>query len=299
VIDVRPEVARAIIEREPVVALESALIAHGLPWPANLETARAAEAAVRAEGAVPATIAVLQGRPTIGLSDAELEELARQDGVIKASGRDLAAAMVHRITAATTVAATMVLAHQARIQFLATGGIGGVHRGAEHTGDVSADLLELSRTPLAVVCAGAKSILDLNRTLEALETLSVPVVGYRVDEFPAFYTRMSGKPVSARVDSSDAARALLQAHWSLQNSSVLFVQPVEEGLELIASEIEDALAEGEHRADALGIRGSALTPYLLRHLAEATSGRSTRANQALVVANARLAAEIAASYCRP
>jgi pseudouridine-5'-phosphate glycosidase len=298
VIDVRPDVARAILDREPVVALESALIAHGLPWPANLETARAAEANVRAEGAVPATIAVLQGRPTIGLSDAEIEDLARQEGVIKASGRDLASTIVHRSTAATTVAATMVLAHQARIHFLATGGIGGVHRGAEHTGDISADLLELSRTPLAVVCAGAKSILDLSRTLEALETLSVPVVGYRVDEFPGFYARTSGKPVSARVDSPDEARTLLQAHWTLQNNSILFVQPVEDALQLTAAEIEAALAEGEQRASSLGIRGPVLTPHLLRHLAEATSGRSIRANQALVVANARLAAQIAGSYCR-
>jgi pseudouridine-5'-phosphate glycosidase len=293
VIDIRPDVARAIIDREPVVALESALISHGLPWPANLETARATESAVRSEGALPATIAVLEGRPTIGLSDAEIERLARQEGVLKASGRDLAAAVVHRRTAATTVAATMVLAHQARIQFFATGGIGGVHRGAEQTGDVSADLLELARTPLAVVCAGAKSILDISRTLEALETLSVPVVGYRTDEFPAFHARASGKPVSARVDSPGEARALLQAHWSVQKSSVLFVQPVEEALELTASEIEDALAEGVRRATSLGIRGPALTPYLLRHLAEATSGRSTRANEALVVANARLAAQIA------
>jgi pseudouridylate synthase len=293
VIDIRPDVARAIIDREPVVALESALIAHGLPWPANLETARAAVAAVRSEGAVPATIAVWEGRPTVGLSDAEIERLARQEGVIKASGRDLAAAVVHRSTAATTVAATLVLAHHARIQFLATGGIGGVHRGAEQTGDVSADLLELARTPLAVVCAGAKSILDIGRTLEALETLSVPVVGYRTAEFPAFYARASGKPVSARVDSPGQARELLQTHWSLQRSSVLFVQPVAEALELTASEIEDALADGERRATSLGIRGPALTPYLLRHLAEATSGRSTRANEALVVANARLAAQIA------
>jgi pseudouridylate synthase len=293
VIDIRPEIARAIIGREPVVALESTLIAHGLPWPVNLETARAAEAAVRSEGAVPATIAVLEGRPTIGLCDAEIERLARQEDVIKASGRDLAPAVVHRRTAATTVAATLVLAHQARIQFFATGGIGGAHRGAPQTGDVSADLLELARTPLAVVCAGAKSILDIGRTVEALESLSVPVVGYGTDEFPAFYSRASGKPVSARVDSPGEARALLEAHWSMQKSSVLFVQPVEEALELTAAEIEDALGEVEQRATSLGIQGPALTPYLLRQLAEATSGRSTRANQALIVANARLAAQIA------
>src|SRR5262249_4991764 len=182
--DLRPEAAAALRAGRPVVALESTLIAHGLPWPVNLETARAAEAAVREEGAVPATIAVWQGRPTVGLTDAELEELARADDVLKASRRDLATAVAQRRTAATTVAATMFLAHSAGIRLFATGGIGGAHRDAAHPWDVSADLVELARTPVAVVCAGAKSILDIPRTLEILETQGVPVVGYGTDEFP-------------------------------------------------------------------------------------------------------------------
>jgi pseudouridine-5'-phosphate glycosidase len=292
-IDIRPEVARAILDRAPIVALETTLIAHGLPWPVNLETARAAEAAVRAEGAVPATIAVWEGRPTIGLSDGQIERLAQEKGVIKASRRDLAPAIARRATAATTVAATMFLAHQARIRFLATGGIGGVHRRVEQTGDISADLVELSRTPVAVVCAGAKSILDLPRTLETLETLSVPVIGYRTNEFPAFYAHSSGEPVSGRVDSVEEARALLLAHWGLHGAGILIVQPVQQKLALTPAEIEAALTEGEESASATGIRGPALTPYLLKHLADATSGRSTKANQALVIANTRLAAQIA------
>ncbi len=201
-LDVRAEVAAALRAGRPVVALESTLIAHGLPWPMNLETARAAEAAVRAAEAVPATIAVWRGRPTIGLTDAELEELARAQNVRKASRRDLAAAVAQGATAATTVAATMALAHRAGIRVFATGGIGGVHRGVAppHVADVSADLIELSRTPVAVVCAGAKSILDLPVTLEVLETYAVPVVGYGTDDFPAFYALSSGLPVSSRVD---------------------------------------------------------------------------------------------------
>src|SRR5205085_1295192 len=200
-LDSHPEVAAALREGRPVVALESTLIAHGLPWPLNLETAREAEAAVRAEGAVPATIAVWQGRPTVGLDAGRLEELARRRDVLKASRRDLAAAVAQGRTAATTVSATMFLAHRAGVRVFATGGIGGAHRG--DAWDVSADLTELGRTPVAVVCAGAKSILDLPRTLEILETEAVPVVGYGTDQFPAFYVHSSGEPVSARVESPD------------------------------------------------------------------------------------------------
>src|SRR5689334_18902286 len=225
-LDVRPEVATALREGRPVVALESTLIAHGLPRPRNLDTARQAESVVRQEGVVPATIAVLRGIPTIGLSDAELCELADADGVLKASSRDLGMVVAQKRTAATTVAATMLLAHRAGIRVFATGGIGGVHRGAEQTGDVSADLTELARTPVAVVCAGAKSILDLPRTLAMLETLAVPVVGYGTDEFPAFYVRSSGLPLSARVDSPGEAAALLSAHWALGGAGVVLTQPL-------------------------------------------------------------------------
>src|SRR5262245_36369430 len=225
-LDIRPEVADVVKAGRPVVALESTLIAHGLPWPLSVETARAVEAAVRAEGAVPATIAVWQGRPTVGINDAEIEELARRKDVLKASRRDLATAVAQGRTAATTVAATMFLAHPAGIRLFATGGIGGVHRGAEQTWDVSADLMELSHTPVAVVCAGAKGILDIPRTLEALEALGVPVIGYGTDEFPEFYLRSSGEPVSARADTPEEVARLLAAHWRIGGAGVVVAQPV-------------------------------------------------------------------------
>ncbi len=222
---VRPEVAQALAERRPVVALESTLIAHGLPWPLNLETALAAEAAVRAEGATPATIAVLKGIPTVGLSQTELRDLAQAKDVLKASRRDLPAAITHKKTAATTVAATMTLAHLAGIRLFATGGIGGAHRDT-HPWDISADLIELARTPVTVVCAGAKSILDIPRTLEILETQGVPVVGYRTSEFPAFYVHSSGEPIDSRVENAREAAELLQAHWDLGGGGVVLAQPV-------------------------------------------------------------------------
>jgi pseudouridine-5'-phosphate glycosidase len=295
-LDIRPEVAAAARDGRPVIALESTLIAHGLPWPLNLETARAAEAAVRAEGAVPATVAVWQGRPTVGLAEPEIEALARCRDVLKASRRDLATAVAHGLTAATTVAATMYLAHRAGLRFFATGGIGGVHRGAETSGDVSADLWELARLPAVVLCSGAKSVLDIPRTLEALETLVVPVVGYGTDEFPAFYQRSSGRPVSARVDTPAQAAAFVSAHWDLDGSGVVVAQPVAEGLALAREEMEQVAAEAEADAAARGIRGPALTPFLLANLAERTGGRTLKANQALVVANARLAARVALAF---
>jgi pseudouridine-5'-phosphate glycosidase len=294
-LDVRPEVADALRSGRPVVALESTLIAQGLPWPVNLDTAREAEAAVRASGAVPATIAVLRGRPTVGLTDAEVEELARSRGVMKASRRDLAVAVARGETAATTVAATMFLAHRAGVRLFATGGIGGAHRGSAHEWDVSADLVELGRTPVAVICAGAKSILDLPRTLELLETEGVPVVGYGTDDFPAFYLRSSGEPVSARVDSPAEAAALLRAHWQLDGAGVVLAQPVAADVALDPEEWDCALREAEAEAAAAGVRGKALTPFLLGRLAELTDGKSLRANRTLVVANARLAAEVAAA----
>jgi pseudouridine-5'-phosphate glycosidase len=292
-LDVRPEVAAALRDGQAVVALESTLIAHGLPRPLNLDTARQAEAAVRQHGAVPATIAVLRGVPTVGLRDAELQELAHADNVLKASSRDLAAAVARKRTAATTVAATMLLAHRAGVRVFATGGIGGVHRGAAETWDVSADLGELARTPVAVVCAGAKGILDLPRTLEVLETLSVPVVGFGTDEFPAFYVRSSGLPLRARVDSPDEAAALLAARWALGGAGVVLAHPLDAAAALGGEEFEAALVEAERAAAARQVRGPALTPFLLARLAELTGGRTLRANQALVVANARLAAQVA------
>jgi pseudouridine-5'-phosphate glycosidase len=290
-LDVRLKVAEAVRMCSPIVALESTVIAHGLPWPVNLETARAAEAAVRAEGAVPATIAVWRGRPTIGLSDAELEELARSKEILKASRRELAVAVAQRRTAATTVAATMILAHKAGIRVLATGGIGGVHRG--DSWDVSADLHELARTPVAVVCAGAKTILDSPRTLEMLESLSVPVVGYGTDEFPSFFLRSSGERVTALVDTPEKAAALLSAHWLLDGAGVVLAQPLPADVAIDPSELQAALTAAEEQARQSGVRGKEVTPFLLARLAELTGGRTLQANKALVIANTRLAARIA------
>jgi pseudouridine-5'-phosphate glycosidase len=294
-LEIHPEVAAALAAQRPVVALESTLIAHGLPWPANMETAAAAEASVRAEGAVPATVAVWQGKPVIGLDAPQMEHLARHPDVRKASSRDLAAACVQRAFAATTVAATMLLAHRAGLRVFATGGIGGVHPGSGARLDISADLHELARTPVAVVCAGAKGILDLAATLEMLETMSVPVVGYETDEFPAFLLSSSGLPVSARVNAPAEAAALLEAHWRLGGAGVVLAQPLPKEAALEPEDFHKALVRAESQARAEGVRGPALTPFLLARLADLTDGRTLRANQALIVANARLAARVASA----
>jgi pseudouridylate synthase len=295
VLEIRPEVADAIRHGCPVVALESTLIAHGLPWPWNLETAHRAEAAVRAEHAVPATIAVLDGRPTVGLTNDELRRLAQARDVIKASRRDLAFAIAQRRTASTTVAGTMLLAHMAGIRVFATGGIGGAHRGP-HDWDISADLSELARTPVAVVCAGAKSILDIPRTLEILETQSVPVIGYRTDQFPAFFIPSSGEPTMNRVDTPADAAELLRVHWALGGNGIILAQPIEEHVALAPDAFLNALSAAEREAVGEGIRGKELTPFLLGRLADMTDGQTLRANHALVIANARLAAQIARAY---
>jgi len=302
-LDIRPEPAEALRGQRPVVALESTLIAHGLPWPTNLETARAAEAAVRAEGAVPATVAVWKGRPTIGLTEAELEYLAlpaaKRSEVRKAGRRDLAAAIADGATAATTVSGTMFLACKVGIRVFATGGIGGVHPAADgNPFDISADLTELARTPVAVVCAGAKSILDLASTLEVLETCSVPVVGFGTSEFPAFYLHGSGLAVSSRVDSPEQAARLLRAHWALDGAGVVIAQPLPVAEALDPQEFAHALADAERQAAEARVRGPERTPFLLARLAELTGGRTLRANQTLIVANARLAARIAVAFSR-
>ena len=294
-LQVCPEVADAIAAGQPVVALESTLITHGLPWPLNLETACAAEVAVRAEKAIPATIAILDGVPTIGLTEDQLQELARHEKVLKASRRDLASAIVLKKTASTTVAATMTLAHRAGIRLFATGGIGGAHRDS-HPWDISADLIELARTPVTVVCAGAKSILDIPRTLEILETQGVPVIGFGTDEFPAFYVHSSGEPITARVDTAAEAAALIHAHWSLGGGGIVLAQPVEKHTALDPNEFLHALSEAEQQALGGGVRGKELTPFLLSRLADITAGQTLRANQTLVIANARLAAQVARAF---
>ena len=289
---VSDEVLAALAANRAVVALESTLIAHGLPWPANIETARESEAAVRAAGAVPATIAIPHGAPTVGLSDSQLEELARADNVLKASRRDMGAAVAQKRTAATTVSATMALAHAAGVRAFGTGGLGGAHRDAEPF-DISADLTELARTPVLVVCAGAKSILHLPRTLEILETLGVPVWGYRTAAFPAFYVRESALPVSAQLDSPREAAAAFAAHVRMGGKGAVLAQPCPPDVAVPASEFDAWLHEAERAARAAGVTGAKVTPFLLARLAELSGGRTLTANRALIVANARLAAEVA------
>jgi pseudouridine-5'-phosphate glycosidase len=294
VFTVAPEVAAALADGGPVVALESTIITHGMPYPQNLETAREVEDVVRGEGATPATIALVGGRLRVGLEGPELEELARGEGVGKASRRDLPALLVRGGTAGTTVAATMYLAHLAGIELFATGGIGGVHRGAEQTWDVSADLDELGRTRVAVVCAGAKSILDLPRTLEVLETRGVPVVGFGTDEFPAFFSRSSGLGVDTRVDSPEELADLLGAHRALGLSGgVLVANPIPAADALAAEEIDARIDEAVADAEREGVTRKELTPYLLARINELTGGRSLRANIALVRSNAAVAARTA------
>ena len=289
---VLPEIQAALAARRPVVALESTVITHGLPRPANLELARQMETDVRQAGAVPATVAVLEGQVRFGLSDDELVTLATAARTEKINRRDLGPALAGGKTGGTTVSATMFIAHAAGARLFATGGIGGVHRGT--SGDVSADLPELARTPVAVVCAGAKSILDLPRTLEWLETAGVPVLGFRTSEFPAFFCRESGLPVSARVETAVEAAQALRAHWDLGlGSGALVCVPCPAAEALPAEVVEAALAQSLPMAEAARISGKDLTPFLLARLAELTSGATLRANLALLRNNARHAAEIA------
>ncbi|MGL6072562.1 MAG: pseudouridine-5'-phosphate glycosidase [Fimbriiglobus sp.] len=293
--NIAPEVQNAISSRHPVVALESTLICHGLPWPTNLETAKKAEAAVRAEGAIPATIAILNGKPTIGMSEDQLETLAQTPGVMKASRRDLGVAVGLRRTAATTVSATMTLAHAVGIAVFATGGIGGAHlrTNSQMPLDISADLTELSRTPVLVVSAGAKSILDVPQTLELLETFGVPVLGYRTDDFPAFYVGGGAGSVSYRVESAEEAAMVFAAHRKLGRSGAILAQRVDDDVAIPPEVFESAMKQADQEAKNRDIQGAQLTPFLLSRLAELTVGKTLLANQMLIVANARLAAKTA------
>jgi pseudouridine-5'-phosphate glycosidase len=289
-----PEVAAAREAGRPIVALESTIIAHGLPKPRNLETALALEAVVREAGAVPATIAIARGRIRIGLDRELLEAIASAETVMKVSRRDLPACLASGRLGATTVAGTMIAAHHAGIRVFATGGIGGVHRGAERDFDVSADLEELARTPVAVVCSGAKSILDLPKTLEVLETKGVPVCGWRTDEFPAFYCRSSGLAVPLRCDDVDSIARGLEVQRRLGSmGGALIANPVPEEHAMPEELIEAAIHDALHVAADAGIGGKDVTPFLLARIVELTGGRSVDANVALVLSNARLAAEIA------
>jgi pseudouridine-5'-phosphate glycosidase len=293
------EVAQGVAARRPVVALESTIISHGMPFPHNLETALALEEAVRAEGAVPATIAVIDGVLRAGLDRAALERLAKDDKVIKASTRDLATAMLRKLTAGTTVSATMRIAELSGISIFATGGIGGVHRGAAETFDVSADLVEIARTEIAVICAGAKSILDIDKTLEYLETQRVPVIVFRADEFPAFYTNASGEPAPQRLDTPGEIAEAMLLHAKLGSGTGLLVaNPIPAEAALPADSVNAAIGKALAEAKTQGVAGKAVTPFLLGRVNELTSGASLSANIALVRNNAVLAARIAVAYAR-
>jgi pseudouridine-5'-phosphate glycosidase len=296
-IRISDEVREALREGRAVVALESTIVAHGMPYPDNLRTGQLLEQTVRDHGAVPATIAVIDGALAVGISAAELERIASEKTVEKVSRRDLPFVIASRALGATTVSATMIGAARAGIAVFATGGIGGVHREVNETFDISADLAELGRTNVCVVCAGAKSILDLPRTLEVLETLGVPVVGWGTNELPAFFTRTSGIALERRVDDAAQMARVLDAKWTLGlEGGVVLAVPPPESAALAQSDIDPVIAAALEKAHALGIRGKATTPFLLREIREATAGKSLATNIALAVQNARVAAEVAVAY---
>ena len=298
-IDIADEVRDAMAGGRAVVALESTIISHGMPFPQNVETAASVEAIVREAGAVPATIAVIEGRIRVGLSADELERFGAAKGVAKASRRDLAAARVKRATAGTTVAATMAVAARAGIAIFATGGIGGVHRGAAKTFDISADLSELARTPVTVVCAGCKSILDVAKTLEYLETQSVPVIGYRSDDFPAFFARKSGHRLDHRLDDPAEVAALIRTERQIGSSAgILIANPIPEADALPFDEVEERIEAACREAAEAGVAQKDVTPYLLDRINRLTGGRSLQANIALIKNNAALAAAIAVALAR-
>ena len=296
-LDIAPEVKKALDEGRPVVALESTIISHGMPYPKNVETALLVEQTIRDNGAVPATVAVIGGRLKAGLSREEIEYLGKAGRkVAKASRRDLPALVARKADGATTVATTMLIAHMAGIGIFATGGIGGVHRGAETTMDISADLEELAQTPVMVVCAGAKSILDLGLTLEYLETKGVPVLGYGTEELPAFYTRKSGFGVDYRVDSPEELAAIFRAQRELNyKGGMLVTNPIPEEYAMDKAVIDAAIEQALAEAREQGIHGKETTPFLLAKVVELTGGESLESNIQLVLNNARLAARTAAA----
>jgi pseudouridylate synthase len=298
-LDLSPEVAGARAGKTPIVALESTIITHGMPYPHNVETARSVEDAVRGAGAVPATIAVIGGRFRVGLNAEEIERLGQlTGGVVKASRRDLAAVAARKGSAGTTVAATMFIAELAGLEIFATGGIGGVHRGAEQTFDISADLVELARTRVAVVCAGAKSILDIEKTLEFLETQGVAIVGYRCDQFPAFYARSSGFKLEHRCDGLHDLARMIRLQRDIGPGGLLIANPIPDAHALEEAAIEERIAEAVAEARAQGVGKKEATPFLLKRVVELTRGRSLEANIALIKNNAILAAQAAAELAK-
>ncbi|UZQ83313.1 pseudouridine-5'-phosphate glycosidase [Thermoanaerobacter sp. RKWS2] len=293
-IDLSKEVKEAMEERKPVVALESTIISHGMPYPENIETAKTLENIIREHGAIPGTIAIIKGRIKIGLSEEELEFMGTSKEILKASRRDLPVVLAKGLSAATTVSATMICANLAGIKVFVTGGIGGVHRGAEQTFDISADLQELANTDVAVVCAGAKAILDLPRTIEYLETFGVPVVGFKTWEFPAFYTRESGLKVDYKVDDEIEAAKIIKTKWDLGlKGGILIANPIPEEYALDKAYIDKAIEDALYEAEKRNIKGKEITPFLLDKIKDLTQGESLKANIELVKNNAHVGAKIA------
>ena len=293
-LDITPEVSKAIAGNIPVVALESTIISHGMPYPKNVETALNVEKIIRENGAVPATIAILQGRLKVGLTREEIEYLAKGNEIVKASRRDIPFIIAKKLDGATTVASTMIIANLAGIKVFATGGIGGVHRGAQQTFDISADLQELAQTNVAVVCAGAKSILDIGLTLEYLETHGVPVVGFGTNEMPAFYTRRSGYAVDYRVDSPAELAQAVKAKWDLGlNGGIVVANPIPEQYQMDYDVITRVVDEAVQEAEFKGIKGKETTPFLLAKVKDITQGESLEANIQLVYNNAKVGAQLA------
>ena len=296
-LDIHPDVEKAIKNKEPVVALESTIISHGMPYPKNVETALMVEDTVRSNKAVPATIAIINGRLKVGLTNEEIEFLATNEEVKKVSRRDLPITVAQKLSGSTTVASTMIIASLAKIAVFATGGIGGVHRGAENTLDISADLEELANTNVCVVCAGAKAILDIGLTLEYLETKGVPVIGYKTSELPAFYSSESGFDVDYKMDSALEIAEILKTKWSLSiDGGVLVTNPIPVAFELESSIMNEAINEAIIEANNENISGKEITPYLLSKVNELTEGKSLDANIKLIQNNANLASKIALHY---
>ena len=298
-LDIHPDVENAIKNNEPVVALESTIISHGMPYPKNVETALMVEETVRLNKAVPATIAIINGKLKVGLTNDEIEFLATNEEVKKVSRRDLPITVAQKLSGSTTVASTMIIASLAKIAIFATGGIGGVHRGAENTMDISADLEELANTNVCVICAGAKAILDLGLTLEYLETKGVPVIGYKTSELPAFYSSESGFDVDYKIDSAQEIAEILKTKWDLSlDGGVLVTNPIPVAFELETGVMNDAINQAIIEADNNKISGKKITPYLLSKVNEITQGKSLEANIKLIQNNADLAAKIALHYSK-
>lgn len=296
---INPEVLKALKENRPVVALESTIISHGMPYPKNVETALKVEETIRSHGAVPATVGIIDGEPIVGMTPEEIEEFGKRKGVLKVSRRDLPVVYAKKLWGATTVATTMIIANQAGIEVFVTGGIGGVHRGATETMDISADLQELAKTNVTVVCAGAKAILDLPLTLEYLETMGVPVLGYQTEELPAFYNSHSGLKVDYKVESAyEMAKIIKAKRENGLVGGILLTNPIPEQYEMPKDVIDKAIATALEEMDKQGIKGKECTPFLLKTITDLTGGDSLESNIKLVLNNAAVGSEVAKEYCK-